>query len=111
MTLGTQVVDLFRLDVAQQCVDRACVVQVAVMEKQAHILFMGIAIDMIDAAGVEGGGTADHAVDFVTFLKQQFGQIRTILTGDASDQCFLHVRCSRLLNRHLKRLKNLSYKV
>ena len=90
MALGAQVVDLVGLDVAQQQVDRAGVVQVAVVEEQAHILFVRVVVDVVDATGVEGGGAADHAVDLIAFCQQQFRQVGTVLAGDAGDECFFH---------------------
>ena len=55
MALGAQVVNLIRLYVAQQHVDRAGVVQVTVVQEHAHILLVRIAVEMVDAAGVERG--------------------------------------------------------
>jgi hypothetical protein len=50
-----------------------------------------VVIDVVDAAGVEGTGTADDAMDFVALGKQQFSEIRTVLSGDASDESFFHL--------------------
>jgi hypothetical protein len=41
---------------------------------------------MFDAVGVEGRGAADDAVNVVTFIQKQFGQVGTILAGDAGDE-------------------------
>ena len=40
--------------------------------------------------GIEGARPADDAVDFVTLLQQQIGEIRTVLAGDAGDERFFH---------------------
>jgi hypothetical protein len=45
---------------------------------------------MVNAGSVEGAGAANNAMDFVTLLQKQLSQIATILTGDASDECFFH---------------------
>ena len=41
---------------------------------------------MIDAGSVERARAANNAMNFVALLQQQFRQITTVLTGDASDQ-------------------------
>ncbi len=50
--------------------------------------FVGIAVDMVDPVGIERTAAANNAVDFVALGEQQFGQVRTVLSGDAGDQCF-----------------------
>jgi hypothetical protein len=40
--------------------------------------------------GVEGGSAADDAVHLVTLRQQQLGEVGTVLTGDAGDECFFH---------------------
>ena len=46
---------------------------------------------MVNAGSVERAGAANDAVDFVAFFEQQFGQITSVLAGDAGDQRFLHL--------------------
>lgn len=41
---------------------------------------------MIDALGIEVGGSADEAVDLVAFVEEEFGEVGAVLTGDAGDQ-------------------------
>jgi len=46
---------------------------------------------VVDTIGIEQAGAAFDAVDFVTFIKQEFGEVGTVLSGNASDQCdFVH---------------------
>ena len=45
-----------------------------------------VAVEVVDAAGVEGAGAADDAVDFVAFGEQELGQIGAVLAGDAGDR-------------------------
>ena len=42
-------------------------------------------------AGIFKGHPAHDAVDLISFFKEKFSKVRTILAGDAGDQCFLHV--------------------
>ena len=51
---------------------------------------MPVLVDVVDATGVEGGGTTDDAVNLVTFLEEQLGQVRTVLTGYAGHERALH---------------------
>jgi hypothetical protein len=44
-----------------------------------------------DAVEVDCARPAHHADDAVAAVEQEFGQIRTILAGDARDQCCGHV--------------------
>ena len=60
------------------------------MQKHSHAVYVGISVKMINARGVKRAGAANDAVDLVPFLKQQIGQITSVLTGDAGDQRPLH---------------------
>ena len=51
---------------------------------------MGILVDVVDALGVEERGTAFDAIDFVTFLEQEFREVGAVLAGDSCDECFFH---------------------
>src|SRR5271170_475903 len=42
---------------------------------------------MINSFRIETAGATLDSVDFVVLQKQQFGEIRAILAGDASDEC------------------------
>lgn len=41
---------------------------------------------MIDALGIEVGGSANKAVDFIVFVEEEFGEVGSVLTGDAGDE-------------------------
>jgi hypothetical protein len=53
VTLSTKVVDFVWLYRAKDPVDRTGIVKIAVMKKKPDIFLMGIAIDMINPAGIE----------------------------------------------------------
>ena len=38
---------------------------------------------MVDAVGIEGGGTTDDAMHFITFGEEEFCEVGTVLSGDA----------------------------
>lgn len=58
------------------------------MEEEAGVGVVGIAVNVFDAIGVEGAGSADDAVNKISFGEQEFGQIGTILASDAGNQRF-----------------------
>ena len=61
---------------------------------------MSISVKVVDTRSVEGRGPSDDTVNFVTLGKKKLSQVRTILTGDTSDQCSLCLKnnCSRRKN-------------
>src|SRR5216117_2193278 len=89
MTLRREVVDLVRRNLPDQPRQRAGVAQIAVVEKQPRPSGMRICVNRVQASGIKGTGAADDAVYFVVFRQQQFGQIRTVLAGDAGNKPFL----------------------
>src|ERR1035437_4292082 len=57
----------------------------------------GMPVDAIDAARVERAGAALEAVHLVALFQEKFGQVGSVLAGDAGDECDFAqvVRCSR----------------
>jgi hypothetical protein len=47
--------------------------------------------DGADELGLRVVLAADEAVDLVALRQQQLGQVQPVLTGDAGDECALHV--------------------
>src|SRR5206468_9483625 len=89
MALCAQVVDLVGANVAQDLVERAGVVQITINKVKAGVLNVRVLVDVVDATGVEGAGTADDAVDVVVFAQQKLGKVGAILARNAGDQGFL----------------------
>ncbi len=85
MRLRAEVVDLVRLDLADDAGQVGGVREIAVMELEAAVLHVGIFVDVIDPLGVEEGGAAFNAVNFVAFLKEKFREVGAVLAGDAGD--------------------------
>src|SRR6266516_72155 len=46
---------------------------------------------MINTFGIECGGAANDAMDFVVLAEQQLCEIRAVLSGDAGDKSFFHL--------------------
>jgi hypothetical protein len=90
VALRAEVVDLGRVNEPQRAIERRRVVQVSVVEEQAPVGDVRVLVEMIDAARVEGGRASDDAVDLVTLLEQELGQVGAVLPGDAGDQRTLH---------------------
>lgn len=53
---------------------------------------MSISVEVVDAGGVEGGGSADDAVHLVALGQQELGEVRPVLARDAREQSLLHNR-------------------
>ena len=51
------------------------------------IYLVSISVKMVDTGGVESGGSSNNTMNFVTFGKEKLSQVRTILTGNTSNQC------------------------
>jgi hypothetical protein len=50
---------------------------------------MRILIQVINAIGIKGGGTALNSVDDITLFQQKLSKVGAILAGDAGDEgCF-----------------------
>src|SRR5207247_10938994 len=50
-----------------------------------------VLIEMINTFGIECGGAANDAMDFVVLAEQQLCEIRAVLSGDAGDKSFFHL--------------------
>ena len=83
---GGEVVDFVGLDLLDDADQAGRVGHVAMVEEEAHALFMAILIQMVDAVGVEQAGAPLEAVHFVAFFQQEFGKVGAVLAGDAGDE-------------------------
>ncbi len=61
------------------------------MKKELLAADLRVIVEMVDPAGIERAASADYPMDFVTFFKQKFSEIRSVLAGDAGDEGFFHV--------------------
>ena len=76
MALRGQVVDLVRLDGLDDPDQVGCIRQIAVVQNKAQGGLTGVLIEVVYAIGVEAGGPALDAVDFIAFFQQEFCKIR-----------------------------------
>lgn len=80
---GCRPVRLHLLDDAGQV---AGVAQVAVVQLEVGVVNVRVLVDVVNAVGVEAGGTAFDAVHDVAFFQQKLSQVGAILASDTSDQ-------------------------
>jgi hypothetical protein len=85
MGLGSQVVYFCRLHLLDDSGQAGGVRQIAVMECEPAIRFVGVLIEVVNPVRVEEGGAALDSVNLIAFFEQKFGQIRAVLAGDAGD--------------------------
>ena len=85
--LGGEVVNFVGFDVGQQAHEGGAVGKVAVMKDEAGTGGVAILVEVVDAVGVEGGGTAHQAVNGIAFAEEKFGKVGAVLASDASDEC------------------------
>src|SRR5262249_55211930 len=78
--LRRQVIYLVRPCLAQRADERALIEEISLNERE-FIGQMGDPIRVINAA------SSNNPEDLITFLQQEFSEIRPILTGDARNQC------------------------
>ena len=91
VALRAEVVDFGGLDLLDQAAQVRRIGQVSVVQEQPYSVQMRIAVQMVDPPRVEAARTPDDAVHLVALLQQQLGQIGTILTRYARNQCSFHV--------------------
>ena len=70
MALGAEVVDLIGLHLLNDADQVAAVGEIAVVQHQARVAFVGVLVEVINAAGVEAAGSALDAMDLVSLFKQ-----------------------------------------
>ena len=90
MALGAEVVDFIRTQIIEKFCHLGRIGQISVVKEEPCSVDVGVGIEMINTAGIEGGSTSDDAVDLVSLLKQQFSEIGAILSSDAGDESFFH---------------------
>ena len=90
VTLCGQIINLDRAHPGEDVSKAGRIRQIAVMQEKACFRIMRIAVEMIDSGGVKGTGATDDTMDFIAFSQEEFSQIRSVLAGNAGNQCALH---------------------
>ena len=91
MALRREVVDLVGLGLLDQAHEVRAVAHVPVMEYKAVSAAMGVSVQMVNSLSIEGRSSSLHAVDLVSLLEEELGEVGAVLPRDAGDQRFLHV--------------------
>ncbi len=104
MRLRREVVDLVGLNLLHDADEVGCVGEIAVVEEEAHRLFVTILIEMIYPVGVEERRTPLDAVHGVSFSEKKLGQIGAVLPGNAGDKSRFSRHRLLLLPLMVKRL-------
>ncbi len=90
MALSTQVVDLIGLHLLDDPDQVGAVREVAVVQHQPRVAFVGILIEVIDPGGVEAAGPPLDAVHRIALLQQQLSQVAAVLTCNPCDESSLN---------------------
>src|SRR4030095_1084443 len=88
VALGREIVDFVGLHLAQQAQQVGGIRHVAVVQEQAGGGIVAVAIEVVDAFGVEQRRAAFDAVYDVSAAQQEVGEIGAVLPGDAGDDCY-----------------------
>jgi hypothetical protein len=86
VALRPEIVDLVGAGLLDQTDQIGGVRQVAVVQEEARGMLVRVAVEVIDAAGVERRGAPLDAVHHIALLEQKRGQIRPVLPGHPGDQ-------------------------
>jgi hypothetical protein len=86
VALRGQFVDLVGRDLPEKVDQRHRVGEVDGVEDEALPRLVRVLVDAIKAPGGDGGRPAHDAVDLVALGQEQFGQVRTVLAGNAGDR-------------------------
>ena len=97
MALGAEVVNFIGFEVVDELHEIHAISEVAVVEKKPGAVDVGVGVDVIDAGGVEGAGAADDSMNLVAFVEKKVGEVGSVLTGDACDECFFHEVFGKIL--------------
>lgn len=86
MALRGEVVDLMRIDLADQAGQAVAVGHVSVVQREGAIERVDILVEVVDPFGAEGAGPPDEPVNLIALGKKQFRQVGPILPGDAGNE-------------------------
>ncbi len=90
VALRPEVIDLVGLHLAQDAGEVGAVGEIAVMQPEPLMVGVRVLVDVVDPRGVEQRGAALDAVHLIALFQQKLCQIRSVLSGDAGDECLFH---------------------
>ena len=85
MALGTQVIDFIRLSLLNDSNQVAGIGQIAIVQYKIAMIDMGILIKMVHPISIERRSPSFNTVNNVAFFQEEFGKVRSVLTGDAGN--------------------------
>jgi hypothetical protein len=85
VALRGEVVDLVRPHLLDDADQVGGVGEVAVVQLERHLGLVRVAVQVVDAVGVEERRAALDAVHLVALVEQELGEIGAVLAGDAGD--------------------------
>jgi len=88
--LRTEVVDLVGLQLVEHAHEPRGIRQVGMVQEQLDLLGVRVAVQVVDALGVEGRRAAHEPVHLVALLEQLLGEEGAVLSGDAGDEGAWH---------------------
>ena len=90
MALGRQVVNLIGFYFLHDAHEIAGITKIAIVQNKTPLTGVGILIEMIDAVSIEQRSSSFEAVHLITFLEEEFREIRAVLSGNTGNQSFFH---------------------
>ena len=87
MRLARQMIEFTGLNPRHNPANRRRVIQIGVVQKKFLTIDLRIAIEMIEPGSFQRTGTPNQTMNFIAFLQQELGQIRTVLPCDTSYEC------------------------
>ena len=84
--MASKVIDFVGLDLIEKLYERDGIGQIAIVKMQPSGTAMRRLGEMVDARADDGAGASHDTVDFIALLQKEFGEIRTILSGDTGDE-------------------------
>src|SRR5208282_6086716 len=97
VALRREMVKLIRRKAVNQIQDPLRAGKIAMMQEEPRARLIWILINVVDPLRIKRARPADDSVNFVSFRKKQFGEIRPVLPGNSRDECAFHVRYLPLL--------------
>jgi hypothetical protein len=91
MTLGAKVVYFIGLYFLDDTDKVGAVGEISVMEDKIFVFHMRILVQMVNTVGIKKRAATFNAMNDISFFKEQFGEIGSVLPGDTGDKgCFWH---------------------
>jgi len=86
VALCRKIVDLVRLHLLHDTDQTGRVRHITIVQDEATVLDVRILVQVVYTIRIEQRGPAFHAVDFVAFLQEEFGEIGPVLPRDTRHQ-------------------------